>query len=105
VTPLLAENNQVLAGFLSATGYYRKARRNAKFARFSRGDDMILPEGIFMSLVVFIVVIAFLALGVFGCRLMPFEIGSRILPNSLSRILYGGRIHQTSKAPDHPLSN
>ena len=58
-----------------------------------------------MGTVVFVVVIILLALGVFGCRLMPFEIGSRILPNSLSRILYGGRIHQTSKASDHPLSN
>jgi hypothetical protein len=58
-----------------------------------------------MGMVVFDVVVTLLALGRFESLLMPFEIGSRILPNSLSRTLYGGRIHQTSKAADHPLSN
>ncbi len=47
-----------------------------------------------MVIVISTVVITLLAVGVFGCRLMPYEIGARIVPKSLARLLYGEPLHK-----------
>jgi len=43
-----------------------------------------------MRIFVATVLIGLLALGLLGCRLMPWEIGAQLVPKSLTRFLYGG---------------
>jgi len=50
-----------------------------------------------MGIVIGIVVITLLAIGVLGCRLMPYEIGARIIPKSIARLLYGEAVRTGSK--------
>jgi hypothetical protein len=58
-----------------------------------------------MGNVLFAVVVTLLALGTFACRLMPFEVGARILPKRLTRVLYGGTPRKKPAASGNPLSN
>jgi hypothetical protein len=55
-----------------------------------------------MGNVIFAVVVTLLALGTFGCRLMSFEVGARIVPKSLARALYG---ESSRKKPANSSSN
>ena len=54
-------------------------------------------KGSTMGMVIGTVVITLLAIGVLGCRLMPYEIGARIIPKSLARLLYGEPLRKNSK--------
>lgn len=42
-----------------------------------------------MAIIVSTAAITLLVVGIIGCRLMPYEIGARIVPKSLARLLYG----------------
>jgi hypothetical protein len=42
-----------------------------------------------MSILVLAVLTGLLVVGISGCRLMPFETGSRIVPKRLARFFYG----------------
>ena len=42
-----------------------------------------------MGIIILTVVVTVFTVGVVGCRLMPYEIGARIVPKGMARLLYG----------------
>jgi hypothetical protein len=54
-------------------------------------------KGTSMGIIIGTVVITLLAIGVLGCRLMPYEIGARIIPKSMARLLYAEPLRKNSK--------